>query len=45
MEPNPCAAHVKVGEGRGGEGGRLDPDDSGDDPAEGGGWSGEAGME
>lgn len=44
MEPSPCTAHMKVGEGRGGEGVRLDPDGSGDSPAEAEGWSGRGGQ-
>ena len=44
MEPSHCTAHMKVGEGRGGEGVRLDPDGSGDDPAEAKGWSGRGGQ-
>ena len=35
---------MKVGEGRGGEGVRLDPDGSGDSPAEAEGWSGRGGQ-
>ena len=45
MEPSPCTAHMKVGEGRGGEGVRLDPDGSGDSPAEAEGWSGRGGRD
>ena len=36
---------MKVGEGRGGEGVRLDPDGSGDSPAEAEGWSGRGGRD